>query len=214
MSGLVFNSFSIKNCLMQARERNDLIVSWLTLSVAFALVISDNFLNLMSLAEALPIALVAVGTGFVAHEMAHRQVARRYGFHAEYRAWLGGLAFAVLLAFVSGGKFIFAAPGATYIFAADISAKQNGKISIAGPATNLAIGIALLLIGLFMAEGFVLTVLLNAAFINFWFAFFNLLPFGPLDGTKVIAWNSGVWLVTIAIAAFLAFLPNTLSVFL
>ncbi len=191
---------------MNARERNDLIISWLTLSIAFALVISDNFLNLMSLAEALPIALVAVGTGFVAHEMAHRQVARRYGFHSEYRAWMGGLAFAVLLAFVSGGRFIFAAPGATYIFATDISVKQNGKISIAGPATNLVIGIALLLIGLFMAEGFASTVLGYAAFINFWFAFFNLLPFGPLDGKKVMAWNAGVWLAAIAVAAFLAFL--------
>lgn len=205
MSGLVFNSFSIKNCLMQARERNDLIVSWLTLSVAFALVISDNFLNLMSLAEALPIALVAVATGFVFHEMAHRQMARRYGFHSEYRAWPGGLAFAILLAFVSGGRFIFAAPGATYIYAPDISVKQNGKISIAGPVTNLIIGVLLLIASLFIAGGFASIVLLNAAFINFWFAFFNLLPFGPLDGKKVIAWNAAVWLVTIAIAAFLAF---------
>ena len=190
---------------MNSRERNDLIISWLTLSVAFALVISDNFLNLMSLAEALPIALVAVGTGFVAHEMAHRQVARRYGFHAEYRAWLGGLAFAVLLAFVSGGKFIFAAPGATYIYASDISTKQNGKISIAGPATNLIIGALLFIASLFIAEGFASIVLRYAAFINFWFAFFNLLPFGPLDGKKVMAWNSGIWFATIAVAAALAF---------
>lgn len=208
---------------MNSRERNDLIISWLTLSVAFALVISDNFLNLMSLAEALPIALVAVGTGFVAHEMAHRQMARRYGFHAEYRAWPGGLAFAVLLAFISGGRFIFAAPGATYIFASTISREQNGKISIAGPVTNIIIGI-ILLIGAPMLlasmlifgltfDPLVFSILINAAFINFWFAFFNLLPFGPLDGTKVIAWNSAIWLVTIAIAAALAFLPDVLSVF-
>ncbi|MCX6798671.1 MAG: site-2 protease family protein [Candidatus Diapherotrites archaeon] len=192
---------------MNATERNDLLLSWITLSIAFALVISDNFLSLMSIADALPTALIAVGTGFVFHEMAHRNVARKFGFHAEFRAWTGGLIFAVLIAVISGGRFIFAAPGATYIFAQNISREKNGKISIAGPITNLVIGFVLLIAAVALG-GFFSTVLGSAALINFYFAFFNLLPFGPLDGTKVMAWNSGIWGATIGIAAIMSFAPG------
>jgi len=192
---------------MNATERNDLLISWITLSAAFALVISDQFFNLMSLAEALPTALIAVGTGFVFHEMAHRQAARHFGFHAEFRAWMGGLAFALLIAIATGGRFIFAAPGATYIFAQDISREKNGKISIAGPATNLIIGFALLIAAVAVGGSFS-TVLGSAALINFYFAFFNMLPFGPLDGVKVMAWSRPIWAGTIAVAAVMSFMPE------
>lgn len=195
---------------MNRVERNDLLISWLTLSFAFSLLISDNLLNVMSLLEAIPIALVAVGTGFVFHEMAHRQVARRYGFHAEFRAWKMGLVFAVAVAIMSFGRFIFAAPGATYIFAHNISAKKNGKISMAGPATNIVLGFALMLLSLFSPTQLVFNILFYSAWINFWFAFFNMLPVGPLDGTKIMAWNKGVWIVGLAVAGTMAMFPKLL----
>ncbi len=195
---------------MNKRERNDLLISWLTLSFAFSLLISDDFFSLMSLAEAIPIALVAVATGFILHEMAHRQMARRFGFHAEYRAWNQGLIFAVVVAIISFGRFIFAAPGATYIFAQHISAEKNGKISIAGPATNILVGFALLFLSLFSFNELMFMVLFNSAWINFWFAFFNLLPIGPLDGVKVMMWNKGVWIVSLLIAGTMAFFPRLL----
>jgi len=198
----------VRKIFMKSAERNDLIISWLTLSLAFSLIISENFLELMSLAEAVPIALIAVGTGFVFHEMAHRQAARHYGFHAEYRAWREGLIFAVLFAFISGGKFTFAAPGATYIFAQNISAEKNGKISVAGPAINVLLGFALLFASLAIANEFIKMALFYAGYINFWFAFFNLLPIGPLDGTKVFMWNKGVWIAMLAVSALMAFMPQ------
>jgi len=193
---------------MNSTERNDLLVSWLTLSLAFALVISDSFLSLVSLAEAVPIALLSVGTGFIFHEMAHRQAARRYGFHAEYRAWNQGLILAVVFAVISFGRFTFAAPGATYIFAHNISREKNGKISIAGPATNVVIGFLLLFAAGLAPSGFVFKVLVNASTINFWFAFFNLLPIGPLDGKKVMAWNLGAWGAIMAVSAVMIFMPE------
>jgi len=195
---------------MKSRERNDLLVSWLTLSLAFALVISDSLFNLVSLAEAIPIALVGVGTGFIFHEMAHRNVARHYGFHAEFRAWNNGLILAVVFAIISFGRFTFAAPGATYIFANHISREKNGKISIAGPVTNMVMGFALIFLAAVIPSNFAFKVLLNAGLINFWFAFFNLLPIGPLDGKKVMAWNLGAWAAVILVSAGMIFFPQGL----
>ncbi|MBN2067425.1 MAG: site-2 protease family protein [Candidatus Diapherotrites archaeon] len=197
---------------MKARERNDLLISWVTLSLAFSLVISDSFLSLMGIAEAIPIAFLAVGTGFIFHEMAHRQMARKYGFHAEYRAWNFGLVFAFLLALISGGRFIFAAPGATYIFAQNISLKQNGKISIAGPTVNIIIGFILFFASLLAFDKFTFGLLFNAAWINFWFAFFNLLPIHPLDGGKVMAWSKAAWAAGIVTAGIMAFFSADLLI--
>jgi Zn-dependent protease len=193
---------------MNAAERNDLLISWITLSLAFSLLISDDFFSIMSIAQAIPIALVAVGTGFVCHEMAHRQAARHFGYHAEYRAWTNGLILAVAMAIISGGRFIFAAPGATYIFAHNIPAKQNGQISFAGPATNIVIGFLLLFFSFLAVNQLMFDVLFYSAWINFWFAFFNLLPIGPLDGGKVMNWNRGVWALGLLLAAAMAFFPN------
>jgi Zn-dependent protease len=46
--------------------------------------------------------------------------------------------------------------------------------------------------------------------INLLFALFNLLPFPPLDGSKVISWNPMVWFITIAVSAVLFFFPKVL----
>ena len=193
---------------MNSTERNDLIISWLTLSFAFSLVISDSMLDLISLAEAIPIALVGVGTGFIFHEMAHRQMARKFGYHAEFRAWNQGLIFAVVFAIISGGRFTFAAPGATYIFAHNIPVEKDGKISIAGPVTNVIIGFVLFAMAALMTNDFAFKVLLNAGIINFWLALFNLLPIGPLDGTKVMRWNMGAWLAVMIVCAAMIFFPG------
>lgn len=199
---------------MNSTERNDLIVSWLTLSFAFSLIISDSMLDLISLAEAIPIALVGVGTGFIFHEMAHRQMARKFGYHAEFRAWNQGLVFAVVFAIISGGRFTFAAPGATYIFASNIPLEKNGKISIAGPLTNVIIGFALFFMAAIVANEFAFKILFNAGIINFWLALFNLLPIGPLDGTKVMQWNIGAWITVMVISAAMIFFPSIFFVLL
>ena len=196
------------------KEKIDLIISWLVLSLAFTLVlIKVQFLGsilnngqAMSLTLAVPIALVAVGTGFVFHELAHRQAARHFGFHSEYRAWYQMLGLAVVIAIVSG--WIVAAPGATYFFGQNVTRKQNGLISVAGPAINLVLGFIFLLIGIGLIGSFVGNILIAVSMINFWFAFFNLLPILMLDGSKVLAWNPGVWIVTIGVAGIMAFMPE------
>jgi Zn-dependent protease len=189
------------------KEKTDLIISWITLSIAFALVINPIFLDITSLILSLPIAFVAVGTGFVFHEIAHRQAARHYKFHSEFRMWKEGLFFAIGIAVISGGQFIFAAPGATYFFGNNVTLKQNGIISAAGPIINIILGLILTLIGLLILDPFFKLIFVYSALINYWFALFNLIPIYPLDGSKIFRWNPKVWVLLIAVAGFLVFGP-------
>jgi Zn-dependent protease len=67
-------------------------------------------------------------------------------------------------------------------------------------------------IGLFLAGSVDYFWLLLLAWVNGWFATFNLIPFGPLDGAKVLRWRPSVWVLSIlAIGAFTAVL--TLAVY-
>ncbi len=193
------------------QEIKDLIISWLTLSLAFAVVLNPVFFNISNLILSLPLALLAVGTGFVLHELAHREMAKHYGFHSEFRAWYPGLFIAIGLAIITMGQFIFAAPGATYFYGQTVTRKQNGIISLAGPAINLILGIALLIISGLMADALLGKMFGYAALINFWFALFNLLPIYPLDGSKVMAWKPFIWIIFIVISALLAFMPELVT---
>jgi len=185
---------------MNDKERNDLIISWFTLSVAFAFVLSDQFLNVADFGSFLPISFISVGTAFIFHELAHRQVAKHFGCHAEYRAWKMGLIAALALPIVTMGRFLFAAPGAVYIYGPHVTRKQNGLISLAGPATNIVL--AALFIGTwiysamyFSLDPYISKLLLTVAQINLFLAFFNLIPFPPLDGSKIIRWDVRIWAI-------------------
>jgi len=183
---------------MNDRERNDIIISWVTISLAFGFLLSriSIFSPLgrgeIPFTEAFVISLFAVGAGFVLHELAHRYMAIRYGCHAEFRMWSMGLVIALAAAFFIG--FIFAAPGAVYIYGRYVSLKQNGIISAAGPATNILIGVfALSLLLAFNPAGIIFNILFYTFWINFILAMFNLLPIFILDGSKVFKWSPVVW---------------------
>lgn len=189
---------------LENQELTDLLISWITLSAAFAFVFSDKGLNVTSFGNALAIAALAVGTGFLMHELAHKYVAIHFGAKAEYRAWNLGLM--VALAFAIFGGFIFAAPGAVYIFGKKVSPKENGIISVAGPLMNIVVGIiAFGIAGLYPASQ-IGNVAAIVGSINFYLAMFNLLPFFVLDGAKVFAWNKIIWAVLFFPLVFFIFI--------
>lgn len=190
--------------LMNERERNDLIISWLTISFAFAWIGLSIFSagGMEEFLAQLVIMLVAVGTGFILHELAHKYVAIHYGAHAEFRAWREGLLLAIGLAIFTSGQFVFAAPGAVYVFGRSITVKQNGIISLAGPVTNLLVALFFgVLLAVLKPAGIIQQVILSSMYVNFFLAAFNMLPIFPLDGSKVFVWSKTAWLATIGIAA-------------
>ncbi|MHC1605623.1 MAG: site-2 protease family protein [Candidatus Methanofastidiosia archaeon] len=166
------------------KEVQDLIVAWFVLTV-----ILSRFEASLLLAS-----FVAVGTAFICHELAHKFTAQKYNLFAEFRMWKQGMMMAILIAILSRGHFIFAAPGAVYIYGFHVSQQQNGKISLAGPLLNLIIATSTLLAMKMFSPS---TLLISVAVINGYLGFFNLLPIPPLDGSKILKWNTTAYATAI-----------------
>jgi Zn-dependent protease len=164
----------------------------------------SGFLSRLSVPIVLASAAAAF-TGFVAHELAHKVVAQRHGFWAEFRMSPFGLIFSLFTAAVG---FLWAAPGATVVSGMSVVDLPNwGRTSLAGPLTNLGFSIVFYAaaVVLFLTGSPWVLLLLLLAWVNGWFATFNLLPFGPLDGAKVLRWRATTWLLSIVgIGAFTA----------
>jgi len=175
-------------------EIRDIVISAIVLAYAFGGL--DGFW----------VALFAVGISFLSHELiGHKLVAQHFGFFAEYRKWTFGLALAIFSSFFG---MVFAAPGAVYIaptvregFAwkvREITKKEMGIVGLGGPFVNIVLGAAFVG-GIFLLPQYLDLFFLTAR-ISFFLALFNLLPFHPLDGGKVIDWSKTVWAVSIGLA--------------
>jgi Zn-dependent protease len=172
------------------QELLELTISWLTISIAFAWDMDPY-----SFTHNLPFYLVAVGTAFIFHELAHRYVAHRFGYPARYIMWKEGLFFALLLSILTNGRFVFAAPGAVYIFGHP-RPRENAYISAAGPTANLLVALFTCAF-LFLAspvKGMAIF-LQGLAWVNLFIGVFNLLPIYPLDGSKVLPYEPFLYVV-------------------
>ena len=176
-----------------ATELKEIAISVLILSVAFTILL--YFRNNMDILFLFVISVIIVCSSFMLHELAHKFVAQKYGAWAEYRMFPMGLMMALLFSFMG---FIFAAPGAVYINGYIDNAK-NGKISAAGPAVNIVVGMAAIALAM-LTTGMLSSVLWIMASINAFFALFNLIPIYPLDGSKIYRWNVPLYILMIAVA--------------
>lgn len=201
-------------------EIKDIIISVVVLTLLYAILITRPMgWSMDSLLLFIPISFVSVGLGFILHELGHKVVAQRFGFFSEFRRWNYGLILGLLTVFAG---FMFFAPGAVYFgsYGRMVTDEENGKISIAGPLVNIVL--ALIFLGLtFTFRQFVMVansdmlyiLLLMCVFgfnVNSYLALFNLLPIPPLDGSKVVAWNIPIYIVTIAVAGLLTYLSYVL----
>jgi Zn-dependent protease len=144
--------------------------------------------------------------GFVVHELAHRVVARNYGAQAHFVANNQLLIVSIVIAFAG---FFIAAPGAVW-HRGYLTPRQGGLIALAGPVSNMVLALLFLLlfpIGYLagIRDDWLLYVCLMGVGLNSWLGLFNMIPSGPFDGAKVLAWNQVVFGVTVAVGILLTF---------
>ncbi len=185
-----------------SREILDLLIAWLGVSFAFSLAfgLHVSLTSVSATLVTLLVPFVIVGSGFVLHELLHKFSAQHFGFWSEFRANYATLALSILFAAFTG--IVFAAPGATMIYGPNITKRQNGLISAAGPLLNLALAGLYLPLWLFGNGMLLRTIGLYGVEINIWLSAFNLLPIGVLDGRKVLDWGLPQYLA-IAVVPFI-----------
>jgi Zn-dependent protease len=186
-----------------------LLLSWIVLSLAFGIrYLRYGYFDLFIWSA------VGVGTGFIFHELAHRETAKRFGCIAEYVLWPTGLALALLLSLITLGRFVFAAPGAVmftcpYLYrrsGMNFAVKRSGDVetyvAAAGPLSNMIIGFVSN--ALYNTTGYWPLYMISS--INWYLAVFNLLPLDPLDGAKVFRGSIMLWILMFTVSAFFTFM--------
>jgi len=189
--------------LTSPTEVRDIAAAVTILTVAFYFILSAG--GSRSIEYYVSLSALSVVAGFFIHEMSHKVVARGYGCWAEFRADYRMLGLALLMSFFG---FLWAAPGAVIIMG-NISPKQNGKISLAGPGSNLLVALACLPFKLFTIAGVPTIVSDIAASLYFFSVFlgaFNMIPFMPFDGAKIWHWNKPVYIATLLAAGLMLFI--------
>ncbi len=183
---------------LSKHEIIDLIKAWLAISIAFAIVLkTDTFFSTNFIYNIL-LAALTVGVGFLLHELAHKIVALHYKCIAEFKSFDFMLVIAILISFLG---FVFAAPGAVFI-QGNVDRKKNGKISLAGPLTNIILALIFLSLSI-ISITFIKQISDYGFRINAWLALFNMLPFLSLDGAKVFRWNKVVYTIFLIISIIL-----------
>jgi len=178
-----------------------IIISWLAISYAFAVLLlwsrsgikptGDELLN--GIFNPLVISLSTVGVSFIVHEMSHKLVAQRFGSWAEFR--MSPIMLFLMLILVLEFGILFAAPGAVMIYGGNVERRENGRIALAGPLSNLLLGLAFFT--LLSEQGILYEIGRLGVIVNITLALFNMIPFSIFDGKKVWDWNKPVYIVMV-----------------
>lgn len=200
---------------IEPREALEITISVLAISFAFTLLFAGPG-SLFSAPKEffvfMVLSLVTVGAGFILHEMGHKVVAIYFGAYARFQMWIQGLVFMMLTALIG---FLFAAPGAVYIYAPNLTKRENGLISLSGPVVNFIIMLVFFSLSLIIPRNLYFSFDLSfldavfrggpfevwrfGAYINFILGMFNMLPVFPLDGSKIFGWSKPYWFLFLII---------------
>ncbi|MBD3319367.1 hypothetical protein GF342_05665 [Candidatus Woesearchaeota archaeon] len=203
------------------QEIKELGIAWFIVALAFSIVMvpiepAGTFNTLLvnrikalfttGFLQILLSSLVTIGVAVVVHELAHKFVGQYYGAWSEFRMMKNWLLIGLVMSFLG---FLFMLPGAVHT-RASLSQKKWAIISLAGPASNFILGWIFYAMTFVLPAGIFQQAAVGGAVINFFLAFFNLVPIDPIDGAKVMRWNKFVWGISIALCAGAVFAKSLL----
>lgn len=201
---------------MNTEEIRDMAISIVALGLAFAvLFFGDGEPGFLATPEVLP-ALVAAtalaAVSFLPHVFSHRVSSRAIKAYGEYSMWKPGIVITVLSPFV--GPFVFAATGGMEMFTKKgeryghwephLDIEQIGLVAVLGPLMNVMMAV----IFAFLAGAFTVTVQGQNLFflgtqMNAFLAVSTMLPFYPLDGYKILRWETPIWIFVMVLSLLL-----------
>ncbi len=189
------------------KEIKELTISIIGLTFLFSM---SSFLAGQNVLSRLIISFFGVGIGFILHGLAHKYTAEHYDLKARYEMDFNLFLLSLLITGITGGEIILAAPGAVVIKSSfytrighkfsKITRRERGIISLSGSLANISLALVCLILAPLNMSFF--KQVMN---INLLLAFFNMLPFPPLDGSSVFYWNRMTWFAAIIIPLFLMF---------
>ena len=170
---------------LSSSEAVSLIIGMLAVIIAWL-----GYRSLLSVSKIVFAEAVLIAISVAIHEISHRNVARRYGCISRYVLDPLGLILTLLSTFSPYLKIIV--PGYVLITCPSywgLSGRSSRDVlvlaTIAGPLSNIVLGIMLRIASILLGSGFFGIVFLDISRLNGWLAFFNLLPVGPLDGARI-----------------------------
>lgn len=172
------------------------IASLLILGIGFSMGLYHPGALVFHSLSSILIFAVLVLFSFIAHEFAHKFMAQKEGLRAEFRLVFTG-ALLTALSIISP-IFKIIAPGAVFI-AGFTNKRSMGKVSLSGPSINIILSISMLALWTIFKN----PILSYGAAVNAWIAVINLLPFGVLDGYKILIWSKLIWALTFTISLIL-----------
>jgi len=186
-----------RRIILQSEWLHLLIGSLLVTLVGFSLIGYDFRLS--------PLILGISAMGFIAsfllHELAHRGYARSRGLQARFKLdTLGALL--TLVTAIPLIPFKIIAPGVVVISGL-ASMEVVGMAALVGPSVNLALSACMSIAAYVAASlgwGAAYYMLSRLGALNAFIALFNLIPFGGLDGRKVLAWSPSRWVAALVLS--------------
>lgn len=137
------------------------------------------------------VAILIAGVSLLIHNSGQRFWSLATGYRLEYQMWGLGLMFAVILAFITNGKFWLLVSGGFIVhhlaghrlgwFRYDINFWAIALTSLAGNILTVVFIIILKIIGAFTFSSIVQKFII----FNIIYTIYNMLPIPPLDGSKI-----------------------------
>ena len=149
---------------------------------------------------------IMLTASFLAHELAHKLVAQKEGFWAEFRLIFTGTILTLLSIISPFFKII--SPGAVMV-SGFVDREGMGKISIEGPATNITVSTIFLAAASLLPQH--MQIFMLGAIFNAWIALFNLIPFRMFDGFKIFLLNKTIWALAFTASLTLTIIPTIIS---